>query len=178
MTVTNPFFWAFLGMFAFVAGNAIQGSPVVGKNPYFGFVVVVTATFSRVVLVLPFVVQPRFGSGPVLWLVGSAVIAVALAIMSPLLRIKPLTRPDAGETLASSGVFGVVRHPGYLANTLWGLGWAVVFGSSIGVVLTPIWAAGFWLHALIEEESLQREHVAYRQYMQRVRSRLIPGLPV
>jgi len=179
MVVTNPFFWAFLAAFAAVAGNAIQGSPVVGTNPYFGFIVVVTATFSRVVLVLPFVVQPRFGGGPVLWTIGGSIIALSLAIMTPLLAIKPLTRPDAAETLRTRGVFNLVRHPGYLANTLWGLGWAVMFGSTIGVLLTPVWAAVFWLHALIEEEALRREHgPSYQQYMARVRSRLIPGIPV
>ena len=177
MVISNPFFWAFLAMFAFVAGNAIQGSPVVGRNPYFGFVVVVTATFSRVVLVLPFVSQPRFGDGSPLWLPGLSIIAVSLAIMAPLLAIKPLTRPDATETLNTHGVFGLVRHPGYLANTLWGLGWAILFGSIIGVLLTPIWAAGFWLHALIEEAGLQREYgAAYADYMARVRSRIVPGL--
>jgi len=179
MVVTNPFFWAFLAAFAAVAGNAIQGSPVVGTNPYFGFIVVVTATLSRVVLVLPFVVQPRFGGGPVLWTIGGSIIALSLAIMTPLLAIKPLTRPDAAETLRTRGVFNLVRHPGYLANTLWGLGWAVMFGSTIGVLLTPVWAAVFWLHALIEEEALRREHgPSYQQYMARVRSRLIPGIPV
>jgi protein-S-isoprenylcysteine O-methyltransferase Ste14 len=177
MTFTTPFFWAFLGMFAMVAGNAIQGSPAVGRNPYFGFVVVASVTFSRVVLALPFVVQPRFGGGPLLHLVGGGIVAIALAIMLPLLRIKPLTRPDAAEHLFSSGVFSVVRHPGYLANTLWGFGWAVAFGSTIGVLLTPIWAAAFWLHALIEEEVLKREHPSYPQYMRRVRARLIPGIP-
>jgi protein-S-isoprenylcysteine O-methyltransferase Ste14 len=41
------------------------------------------------------------------------------------------------------------------------------------------WAAVFWLHALIEEEALQREYgPAYREYMARVRSRIIPGLPI
>lgn len=179
MLVTDPFFWAFLAAVAAVAGNAIQGSPVVGKNTFFGFVVVVTATFSRVVLVLPFVVQPRFGSGPALWAIGGVIIALSLAIMTPLLAIKPLTRPDAAERLHTRGVFGVVRHPGYLANTLWGLGWAVAFGSTIGVLLTPIWAAVFWLHALIEEEALLREYgVSYREYMARVRARLIPGIPL
>ena len=72
-----------------------------------------------------------------------------------------------------------MRHPGYLANTLWGLGWAVAFGSTIGVLLTPVWAAVFWLHALIEEEALQRAYGAlYTEYMERVRSRLIPGMHV
>lgn len=179
MIISNPFFWAFLAMFAFVAGDAIQGSSVVGKNPYFGFVVVVTATFSRVVMVLPFVSQPRFGNGSLLWVPGLSIIVLSLAIMAPLLRIKPLTRPVATETLSTRGVFGLVRHPGYLANTVWGLGWAVLFGSLIGVLLTPIWAAGFWFHALIEEDVLRREYgVAYADYMARVRYRLIPGLPV
>lgn len=179
MVLTNPFFWAFLAMFAAVAGNAIQGSPVVGRNPVFGFVVVVTVTFGRVVLVLPFVAQPRFGDWRSLWIYGGIIIALALALMAPLLRIKPLTRPDSAESLHTRGVFGLVRHPGYLANTLWGLGWAVAFGSTIGVLLTPVWAAMFWLHALIEEEALQRSYgAAYEDYMARVPYRLIPGLRV
>jgi protein-S-isoprenylcysteine O-methyltransferase Ste14 len=179
MILTNPFFWAFLAMFGAVAGNAIQGSPVVGRNPIFGFLVVSTVSFGRVILVLPFVVQPRFGEGTALHVLGGAIIVAALLLMAPLLWIKPLTRPDAVETLTTRGVFGLVRHPGYLANTLWGLGWAVAFGSTIGVLLTPVWAAMFWLHALIEEEVLQRTYgVLYTEYMERVRSRLIPGMNV
>jgi protein-S-isoprenylcysteine O-methyltransferase Ste14 len=179
MVLTDPFFWAFLATFAIVGGDAIQGSPVVGRSTWFGLVVVLTATFGRVVLALPFVVQPRFGTGPALWIVGAGIVALSLAIMAPLLRIRPLTRPDATEELRTSGVYELVRHPGYLANTLWGLGWAIVFGSTIGVLLTPVWAVVFWLHALIEEESLQRAYGdAYRAYMMRVRCRLIPGVPL
>jgi protein-S-isoprenylcysteine O-methyltransferase Ste14 len=178
MVLTNPFFWAFLAMFGAVAGNAIQGSPVVGRNAVFGFVAVATVTFGRVVLVLPFVSQPRFGEGSALPILGGSIILLSLALMAPLLRIKPLTRPDAVETLHTRGVFGLVRHPGYLANTLWGLGWAIAFGSTIGVLLTPAWAAAFWLHALIEEEALKRAYgAAYEEYMSRVRCRLIPGIP-
>jgi protein-S-isoprenylcysteine O-methyltransferase Ste14 len=179
MILTNPFFWAFLAMFGMVAGNAIQGSPVVGRNTIFGFIVVSIVTFGRVILVLPFVVQPRFGDDLPLRALGAAIILLALGLMAPLLWIKPLTRPDAVESLSTRGVFGLVRHPGYLANTLWGLGWAVAFGSTIGVLLTPIWAAMFWLHALIEEEALQRTYGAlYGEYMRRVRARLIPGMHV
>ena len=179
MVLTDPFFWAFLAAFAMVGGNAIQGSPAVGRSALFGFVVVAAVTFSRVALVLPFVAQPRFGAGPARWAIGAATIALSLAIMTQLLAIKPLTRPDAAEALHTHGVFGLVRHPGYLANTLWGLGWAILFGSTIGVLLTPAWAAVFWLHALIEGEALQREYgPAYREYMARVPSRIIPGLRI
>ncbi|MBY0273835.1 isoprenylcysteine carboxylmethyltransferase family protein [Candidatus Binatia bacterium] len=178
MVLSNPFFWAFVATVALVGGDAIQGSPVVGRSTLFGLVVVLVATIARVVLALPFVVQPRFGAGPGRSIVGVGIVALSLATMAPLLRIRPLTRPDEVETLRTSGVYGMVRHPGYLANVLWGLGWAVLFGSTIGVLLTPVWAAVFWLHALIEEEALQRAYGnAYRDYMARVPCRLIPGVP-
>jgi protein-S-isoprenylcysteine O-methyltransferase Ste14 len=99
--------------------------------------------------------------------------------MLPLLRIKPFTRPESSEMLSTGGVFGLVRHPGYLANVLLGLGFAILFASTIGVILTPVWIVAFWLHALIEEEALMEKHgPLYKDYMERVRSRLIPGLPV
>ena len=53
MVLTNPFFWAFLATVAMVGGDAIQGSPVVGRSTPFGLVVVATVMFGRVVLVLP-----------------------------------------------------------------------------------------------------------------------------
>ena len=179
MLISDPFFWAFVSAIAIVAGNAIQGSPVVGRNAAFGFLVVVTATLGRVVLVLPGVSQPRFAEGGLfLYLVGGLILALSLALVLPLHRIKPLTRPDPSEPLATGGVFRLVRHPGYLANVLLGLGCAVLFASTIGLALTPVWLAAFWLHALIEEEALKAKYGAlYEAYMGRVRARLVPGVP-
>lgn len=174
----NPFFWVFVSTFGMVGGNAIQGSPVVGRRTWFGAIVISMVTFGRVVLVLPFVEQARFafvGS----MLVGAGIVVASLALMAPLLLIGFATRPDVGEPLSTRGVFGLVRHPGYLANTLWGLGWAVAFGSVVGVALTPAWLAMFYLHALIEEEALLVEYgAAYREYMARVPARLVAGIPV
>jgi protein-S-isoprenylcysteine O-methyltransferase Ste14 len=174
----DPFFWAFVAMFGVVGGNAIQGSPVVGRRTWFGAVVISTVTFGRVMLVLPFVEQARFAF-PGSTVIGVAIIVASLALMAPLLLISFATRPDVAEPLSTRGVFGLVRHPGYLANTLWGLGWAVAFGSLIGVALTPVWLAAFYLHALIEEEALLAAYGAvYRDYMARVPARLVPGLPI
>ena len=174
----DPFFWAFVAMFGAVGGNAIQGSPVVGRRTWFGAVVISMVTFGRVFLVLPFVEQPRFAF-PGSMAAGVLVIAASLGLMAPLLLISFATRPDAQEPLSTRGVFGLVRHPGYLANTLWGLGWAVAFGSVIGVALTPVWLAVFYLHALIEEEALLAAYGAvYREYMSRVPARVVPGLRV
>jgi len=176
--LVDPFFWAFVSAIGIVAGNAIQGSPVVGRNQTFGFIVIVTATLGRVVLVVPAVVQPRFAEGGAfLYAAGGLILVVAGLLVVPVLRIKPLTRPDASEPLTTRGVFGFVRHPGYSANVLLGLGCAVVFGSTIGVLLTPVWFGAFWLHALIEEEALVAKYGArYEDYMARVPARLIPGV--
>ena len=177
---SDPFFWAFVSAIAASGGNAIQGSPVVGRSVAFGFCVVVTVTLGRLILVLPDVVQPRFAEpGPVWFALGGSIVALAVGLLFPLRRIRPLTRPDAKEPLLTGGAYGVIRHPGYLANVLLGLGAAVAFCSSIGVVLTPIWLAVFWLHTLIEEEALVAKYgAAYVGYMERVPSRLIPGIPL
>jgi protein-S-isoprenylcysteine O-methyltransferase Ste14 len=178
--LNDPFFWAFASAIAIIGGNAIQGSPVVGRSTTFGVLVVAVATLGRVVMVLPAISQPRFAEGGlILYASGGIIVAVAIALMLPLIAIRPFTRPSPTEPLSTAGAFGLVRHPGYLANVLLGLGAAVAFGSTVGVLLTPIWAAAFWLHALIEEEALKSKYGAsYEAYMARVRSRLIPGLPL
>ncbi|MBW2416394.1 MAG: isoprenylcysteine carboxylmethyltransferase family protein [Deltaproteobacteria bacterium] len=176
--VQDPYFWAFVAMLGLVGGNAIQGSPVVGRRTWFGVVVISMVTFGRVALVLPFVQQIRF-SFPLSDTLGVLIIGASLLLMAPLLRIRPATRPDTVEPLSTRGVFGLVRHPGYLANIIWGIGWAILYGSAIGLALTPVWIIAFYLHALIEEEALLKEYgSSYREYMGRVRARLVPGLPV
>ena len=72
-----------------------------------------------------------------------------------------------------------MRHPGYLGNVLLGLGWSLLFRSTIGVALTLAWWLAFVVHAMIEEASLERTYgSAYATYKGRVRGRLLPGLPV
>jgi len=51
--------------------------------------------------------------------------------------------------------------------------------SIIGVALVPVWWAGFLLIVLTEEQSLERAlGQLYLDYKQRVRGRIIPGLPI
>lgn len=176
--VEDPYFWAFVAMLGLVGGNAIQGSPVVGQRTWFGVLVIATVTLGRVALVLPFVRQPRFLL-PFSSASGALLIMGSLLLMAPILQVRPATRPNMAEPLSTRGVFGLVRHPGYLANIIWGLGWAILFGSVVGVALTPLWLIAFYLHALIEEEALLKEYgTDYVDYMARVRARLIPGVPI
>ena len=57
--------------------------------------------------------------------------AAGMAFLIPVFRVHWTTGPDESESLRTTGVYGFVRHPGYLRNVLLGLGWALVFRSTI-----------------------------------------------
>jgi len=173
----DPFLWALASMLGLVIGDGIQGSNVIGRSKLLGFIAISTVSCGRVALVLPFCRQQRFALGGWEEWLGWAIVLLSLLMMTPSVRIEPLTQPHHGETLRTTGLYSVVRHPLYLGNVLWGLGWAVAFGSTIGVWLTPVWITAFFFHLLIEEDALEREHgAAYRVYKEKVRARLIPSL--
>ncbi len=63
------------------------------------------------------------------------------------------------------------------ADSFWPLGWSLVFGSVIGVALTPLWLLVCWLLTFVEEERLVTEYgEEYKRYRQKVPSRIIPGV--
>ena len=81
--------------------------------------------------------------------------------------------------LRTSGIYGIVRNPIYLADILFSLGFAILFRSIIGVALIPVWWASFLFIVLTEEKSLERTlGQPYLDYRQRVKGRIIPGLPI
>jgi len=174
--ISEPFFWVALGMFAMVGADSLVGSRVVARFGALGAVSAGVVSFSRVFLVLPFVDQPRWLAPGAVW-VGIALILVGVALAVPIRKIRWNTGPNADEPLSTTGAFRFVRHPGYAGNVLWGLGWAVCFGSVIGIILTPFWIAAFYFHLLIEEESLIRQYGdRYLAYQKAVPARVIPGL--
>jgi protein-S-isoprenylcysteine O-methyltransferase Ste14 len=92
--------------------------------------------------------------------------------LSPLVRIQK----DRKQQVVSTGVYGFVRHPMYLGAILMFFGTPLVLGSWYGV------PAGLALTVLLmarifgEEKLLSRELDGYREYMQKVRYRLFPGI--
>ena len=174
----DPFFWAFVSMAAVSAGDGIV-SNVLPRSRVFGLVVITTFMAGRTLLVLPFCPQPRFELAGMHLVLGISVKAAGVAIMIPALRVHWTTGPNAAESLRTTGIYGFVRHPGYLGNALLGLGWALAFRSTIGVALTLGWWLVFVVHAMIEEASLERTYgSAYASYKSKVRGRLLPGLPL
>ena len=174
----DPFFWAFVSMAAVGAGDGIV-SNVLPRSRLLGLLVVSSFMLGRTILVLPYCLQPRFELTGLHLPLGTALMAAGMAFLIPALRVHWTTGPDDSESLRTTGVYGFVRHPGYLGNVLLGLGWALVFRSTIGVALTIVWWLAFVLHAMIEEAALERTYgTAYLDYKARVRGRLLPGLPL
>lgn len=177
--LTNLFFWAFVGMFGLLVGIALVSGIKLGQNAFLGLITIVICDLSRIILVLPFCPQPRFEIGIWNWILGGVVLAAALVFGLPALSINWRTAPDSKMVLKTTGIYGIVRNPIYLADILFTLGFALMFRSLIGMVLIPIWWAAYLAIVLVEETSLERAlGQCYLDYKQQVKGRIIPRLPI
>jgi protein-S-isoprenylcysteine O-methyltransferase Ste14 len=177
--LTNPFFWAFVGMFGLLMGTALVSGTKLGRNALVGLATIMICDSSRIILVLPFCIQPRFEIGMWNWILGGAILAAACVFAVPALSIDWRTAPESKTILKTNGIYSVVRNPIYLGDILFSLGFAILFRSIIGLALVPIWWAAFLALVLVEEASLERAlGQVYLDYKQQVKGRIIPGLPI
>jgi len=177
--LTDPFFWAFVGMFGLLVGIAFVSGIKLGQSALWGLIVIMICDFSRIILVLPFCPQPRFEIGIWNWVVGGMILALAVAFGVPALSINWRTAPDSKMVLKTTGIYRIVRNPIYLTDILFSLGFAVMFRSIIGIALVPIWWVAYLCLVLVEETSLERVlGQRYLDYKQKVKGRIIPGLPI
>jgi protein-S-isoprenylcysteine O-methyltransferase Ste14 len=113
------------------------------------------------------------------WIIGGMILATGLFFGIPTFSIRPLTPPAPGMTLKTTGFYGIVRNPIYLAEQLWFIGLCIMFRSVIGLCTVPLWWLAFWLHILAEEKMLEDVlGEQYREYKKRVKGRMFPGLPI
>ncbi len=81
---------------------------------------------------------------------------------------------DRGHSVCDSGPYSVVRHPGYAGNLLALPGMVLAFGS-VWILIPAIVALVIAvIRTALEDRALQEELPGYRDYMQRVRYRLVP----
>lgn len=177
--VTNPFFWAVVAMFALIGSSATLVSRTLGRFPQLNVAMVAMFSLGRVMIVLPFCEQPCFSLGGWEVVIGLPIFVAGLGFLTAIFHIDPFPAPDETVKLCTTGHFAIVRNPMYLGEILWSLGWAVMWGSVIGVALVPLWWGGLMFHIVLEEEDLERRlGRTYLEYKARVRGRLIPGVPV
>ncbi|MBN2257875.1 MAG: isoprenylcysteine carboxylmethyltransferase family protein [Anaerolineaceae bacterium] len=83
-------------------------------------------------------------------------------------------QPERGQTVASSGPYHHIRHPGYLGAILFNLATPVMLGSSWGFIPAVLVAAGYILRTYLEDQTLQAELSGYEEYTRKTRYRLFP----
>lgn len=83
---------------------------------------------------------------------------------------------DRGHTVVSAGPYRVVRHPGYAGAILAWIAGPVFFSSYWVAIPTVIVIVLNIIRTELEDRTLQEELPGYRDYAQRVRYRLVPGL--
>ncbi|MGH9331116.1 MAG: methyltransferase family protein, partial [Vicinamibacterales bacterium] len=70
----------------------------------------------------------------------------------------------------------VVRHPGYAGMTILAVGGALLLGSLVALVPALIFSALVLRRVVFEDAFLQCNLEGYREYSERVRFRLVPGV--
>jgi protein-S-isoprenylcysteine O-methyltransferase Ste14 len=83
---------------------------------------------------------------------------------------------DRGQQVVSSGPYQWIRHPGYAGALLAYLATPLFLDSIWAYLPTSLLMALFMLRTALEDRFLQDELAGYRDYANRVRYRLIPGV--
>lgn len=114
-------------------------------------------------------------AGLVLLLAGYAFSSWALVenrFFSGVVRIQA----DRGQHVVSSGPYARVRHPGYAGALLVYLGTPLFLDSQWAVLPLVFFCVVVVVRTALEDRTLQEELPGYREYAQRVRYRLVPGI--
>ena len=83
---------------------------------------------------------------------------------------------DRSQTVVSTGPYHVVRHPGYAGGIFAWIA-APVFFSSYWVVIPAVAVIILTIiRTALEDRTLKEELPGYREYTERVRCRLVPGI--
>lgn len=83
---------------------------------------------------------------------------------------------DRGHTVATSGPYRYVRHPGYTGYIVSFLGMALALGSLWAIIPAGLIACLLVVRTALEDRTLQDELSGYKDYAQQVRHRLLPGI--
>ncbi len=83
---------------------------------------------------------------------------------------------DRSHAVATDGPYRCVRHPGYVGYLMTALALPLSLGSLWGLIPEGLVACLFVIRTALEDKTLIEELDGYRDYAQRVRYRLIPGV--
>lgn len=81
---------------------------------------------------------------------------------------------ERGQKVISTGLYSIVRHPMYAGATLLFISAPLLLGSVYGLIMGFVLIVTIAIRSVGEEAMLKQELPGYREYMQKVKWRLIP----
>jgi protein-S-isoprenylcysteine O-methyltransferase Ste14 len=187
--------WAFLTVFALTAWlpsiylqvtnpvvlqRRMRSGPIAEGRPV-QKVVMIGLYASLVAICVVSALDYRFGwsAVPVPLCVIGNIVAGAGLVVTVLVAIQntyasTTVQVETGQKVVSTGLYGLVRHPMYTGNVLILVGLPLALGSfwALAFVMPGVAVLATRIHD--EEKLLGDELDGYREYTQKVRSRLIP----
>lgn len=140
--------------------------------------------FSGLMFIAGFVVAGmdfRFGwSQMPVWVIitASVLFLVAYALYAEVMRenayLSRTIKVEEGQKVVDTGLYGIVRHPMYMATILLFLMIPLVLGSWYALIVFAFYPAIIVVRLKDEEALLTRELLGYAEYRQRVKYRIIP----
>jgi protein-S-isoprenylcysteine O-methyltransferase Ste14 len=146
----------------------------------------VMALYGPVVTLIVAGLDRRSGWSPAMPL-ALPLVALAVAVLGGLLTIWAMAsnrffygtlrvEPDRGHTVASTGPYRALRHPGYAGAILFQLATPVLLGSLWALIPAGLTATAIVVRTALEDRALHDRLDGYRDYAARVRYRLLPGV--
>jgi protein-S-isoprenylcysteine O-methyltransferase Ste14 len=83
---------------------------------------------------------------------------------------------EEGQRVVATGPYAIVRHPLYASSSLYILAMPLALGSWWGFVGLGVMLPFLIWRLLDEERLLEQRLPGYREYQQRIRYRLVPGV--
>ena len=140
--------------------------------------------FSGLMFIAGFVVAGldfRFGwSRMPTWVVitASVLFLAAYGLYAEVMRenayLSRTVKVEEGQTVVDTGLYGIVRHPMYMATLLLFLSIPVVLGSWYALIVFAFYPAIIITRLKDEEALLEKELTGYKEYQKKVKYRLIP----
>ena len=111
-------------------------------------------------------------------IVGAALFLSSYALYAEVLRentwLSRTIEVQEGQTVVSTGLYGIVRHPMYAVTLVLFLSMPLVLGSGLAFVVFLAYPAIIAKRIRNEEAVLARDLPGYTEYLKKVRWRLIP----
>jgi len=189
--------WVYLAVFAIVSvlttiylithdpdllQRRMRGGPTAESRPAQRVIMIFTCLAFLGLLIVPGLDRRLQGSTIPVYVVitGDFLVAVGFYFIFRVYRENTFTSATievaANQKVIHTGPYGLVRHPMYASALLYLFGTPLALGSYWGLI-PFVFVIPFLLWRIIDEEKmLGKELAGYREYQQRVRYRLVPGL--